>query len=164
MNVKSGNTSYINMFRGKAVEGKNWVYGDLIRGTHISNNRGAATVIPETIGMYADIIDMHGNRGFEHDILRYTALGTTVVGVICRERGCFWLAIDADRKEPLYKVATVGEIEIIGNVYDNTVGQCIREHCINCFKHKVDGAVCDQYADKSDAIRRIHEEAQNDSV
>ncbi len=112
-------TKYINIFRGKATYNKKWIHGDLIRGTHISHNMGATTVIPETVGMYAEAIDKHGTRVFEHDILKYTALRTVIIGMVCWKRGGFWLVADDGREEPLYKVLTIGEIEIIGNIHDN---------------------------------------------
>ncbi len=112
-------TRYINAFRAKSAADDRWMYGDLIRGTHISHPMGATTIKPETVGMYAGFIDKHGARVFEHDICRYTAIRTTVVGTVVWERGCFWLCADDERKEPFYKVATIGEFEVIGNIHDN---------------------------------------------
>lgn len=46
-----------------------------------------------------------------------------------------------------------------GQALDPDTAECIKTHCIECPLHSVDGEVCDQYADKVDEIRRIHEEA-----
>lgn len=109
---------YSNYFKAQTADQNKWIYGDLIRGTHISHSMGATPINPETVCMFADMIDTNGTRVFENDKCRYTACGQTMVGVVVRDRGCFWLRADAERIDPLYKVATIGKLEVIGNIYD----------------------------------------------
>lgn len=53
-----------------------------------------------------------------------------------------------------------------GNDYCSHCGQatskqlaiCVSSQCFECSKHAIGGKVCEQYADKVDEIRRIHEE------
>lgn len=64
-------TRYINAFRAKSATDDRWMYGDLIRGTHISHPMGATTIKPETVGMCANFIDKKGKSVFEGDIVEF---------------------------------------------------------------------------------------------
>ncbi len=112
-------TRYINMFRGKAAHSGRWMFGDILHGTHIKHPEGTTTIIPETVGMYAEMIDKHGTRVFEHDILRYTTMGMSIVGAVSWGRGSFWLYCDDGNKYLLFSLIGGGEVEIIGNIFDD---------------------------------------------
>ncbi|MBQ9947846.1 MAG: hypothetical protein IJO91_05605 [Oscillospiraceae bacterium] len=112
-------TRYINMFRAKAAYDGQWMFGDILHGTHIKHPRGTTTIIPDTVGMYAEMIDKHGTRVFEHDILRYTTMGTPIIGEVRRDRGSFWLYRDNGNKYLLFSLIGGGEVEVIGNIFDD---------------------------------------------
>ena len=119
-------TRYINAFRAKSVTDDRWMYGDLIRGTHISHPRGATTIKPETVGMYTGLIDKKGTRVFEGDILggylddEYPNSQTVVV-VIWKNFG--WHTQQYSNHgcilpDPL-DLSDGEQFEVIGNIHDN---------------------------------------------
>lgn len=72
-----------NLYRGKSVDGKRWLYGDLIQCLDVTPPRYAIIpqtkrmcvytqyeVIPETIGQFTGELDKNGTKIFEEDVCK----------------------------------------------------------------------------------------------
>ena len=118
------------LFRGKSVTDGRWVFGDLSNyGDYraITTTRGfsiidSCEVIPETVGQYTGLKDLHGTRIFESDVCKAyickaaDTVEKEVVGVICFEDGTFEFKCE---HENIYLYPLIDVLEVIGNVYDN---------------------------------------------
>ncbi len=119
-------TRYINAFRAKSATDDRWMYGDLIRGTHISHPMGATTIKSDTVGMYTGLIDKNGTRIFEGDILggylddEYPNNQTVVVVVW---DGFGWYTQQYPKhgrvSPDLLETSDGKQFEVVGNIHDN---------------------------------------------
>lgn len=125
------------LFRGKNVCDGEWIYGYYAGPAGGRNNFheirdnsdsvGAwIDVNPDTIGQYTGLKDKNGKRIFEGDIVRYSVIvrdcllyqGTLKVVF---ERGSFCIEeTDSGDTHTLYNNAAGVELEVIGNIHDNT--------------------------------------------
>ena len=114
------------LFRGKSVTDGRWVFGNLSNyGDYraITTTRGfsiidSCEVIPETVGQYTGLTDLHGTRIFEGDVVKSIAAWY----VVEFENGGYGLRLFGKGK--LIPIMGHGnfnenEVEVIGSVYDN---------------------------------------------
>lgn len=127
------------LFRGKRIDNKEWVYGSFVNHTssesmiidepyQTNSNELFAIVFwpvdPKTVGQYVDLVDEHGVKLFEGDIIK-TKDDMDPIYVIKWGGGWNYPAfdtspyIDCDCNGLSYLVNSGCDFEIIGNIYDN---------------------------------------------
>ena len=114
------------LFRGKSVTDGRWVFGDLsnygdcktITTVKDFSIIDSCEVIPETVGQYTGLKDVHNTRVFEGDIVKVYDVycNETVVGVVEFCDGSFRIY---DKDFTSYDRWMYGKVEVIGNVYDD---------------------------------------------
>ena len=122
------------LFRGKAVDSGEWVYGipasfrkidNVVRATMIPEIDGehcmseCVCVDPDTIGEYAGLTDENATRIFEGDIVSYNG---TVHKVVFENRGYsgyFGIVMGDKETWPFSMSVPPNMMEVIGNVHDN---------------------------------------------
>lgn len=109
---------------GKEIRGV-WYYGDLhTDGGYYINEH---SVLPETVGQYSEIPDIHGKEIFEGDILskfnNYS--GKKIIKPVVFELGIFFWKYSDSAAMPLYDIRD--RAEIIGNIFDNPELLGVRE-------------------------------------
>ncbi len=121
------------LFRGKNVDSGIWAEGDLRQEENfvaiLPNNQdvwdiahhgaGYFEVIPETVGQYTGLQDLHGEKIFVGDRIKCTTKVTFEVGHVYYSFGRFCFALNGrDTGQTLYDVKIFSEIEIIGNIHE----------------------------------------------
>ena len=116
------------LFRGKRVDSGEWETGSLVYARMGTSEEQASIadkmtayhtpVIPETVGQYTGLKDLHGTRIFEGDVVKSIAAWY----VVEFENGGYGLRPFGKGK--LIPIMGHGnfnenEVEVIGNVYDN---------------------------------------------
>lgn len=115
-------------FRGKSIDGKEWLYGDLVssadkkRFAILVNSKESydeCEVIPETIGQFTGLYDCNKKETYEGDILKWSNGRMYVVKFW---RGMFYASVEECNDGflggfPLHALAEYREI--IGNIFDN---------------------------------------------
>lgn len=123
------------LFRGKDVDTGEWVYGyysgpvgacECHEICNINDVLGSMVdVDPETVGQFTGLMDKHGKKIFEGDIVRAVLPKTNAISefvwpnmVVGFSEGAF-VAMRGRYCTPLYSFAPAVEFEVIGNVHDN---------------------------------------------
>ena len=120
-------------FRGKSIDGKEWLYGDLVssadkkRFAILVNNKESydeCEVAPETVGQFSGLYDCDGKEIFEGDILKWSNGRLYVVKFW---QGMFYASVEECNDGilggfPLHTFTEFeeGKCKIVGNIYDNT--------------------------------------------
>ena len=121
------------LFRGKRSDTGEWIYGDLLHNIDVVKIREqeqsiqriakSFVVIPETVGQYTGLTDIHGVKIFEGDIIEahldelFPDLATTLI-VVWSDYG--WFGRDMDGNVDSLERKWVSDFfEIIGNINDN---------------------------------------------
>ena len=119
-------------FRGKSIDGKEWLYGDLVssadkkRFAILVNNKESydeCEVAPETVGQFSGLYDCDGKEIFEGDILKWSNGRLYVVKFW---QGMFYASVEECNDGilggfPLHAFTEFEErkCKIVGNIYDN---------------------------------------------
>ena len=120
-------------FRGKSIDGKEWLYGDLVssadkkRFAILVNNKESydeCEVDPETIGQFTGLYDCNGNEIYEGDIVEWEKDG--LMYVVKFWAGMFYASVKECNDGifggfPLHALTKHDDrkCEIVGNIYDN---------------------------------------------
>lgn len=118
------------LFRGKAKESHNWLFGDFLRAVSDgvpwilpTNEAEEVKVFPETVGQYTGMTDKNGKKIFEGDILLFAYIGMNkgVSGkeAVVFEKGKFGVLWGWHRDFVCLDGFANTTQEIIGNIHDN---------------------------------------------
>ena len=119
-------------FRGKSIDGKEWLYGDLVssadkkRFAILVNNKESydeCEVAPETVGQFSGLYDCDGKKIFEGDILKWS---NGRMYVIKFWQGMFYASVEECNEGfrcgfPRHALTEHEDRKctIVGNIYDN---------------------------------------------
>ena len=121
-------------FRGKSIEGKEWLYGDLLSSADkkrfailVDNAESCdeCEVAPETIGQFSGLYDCNGKEIYEGDIVEWEKDG--LMYVVKFWDGMFYASVEECNDGifggfPLHALTEYEDrkCEIVGNIFDNT--------------------------------------------
>ena len=119
-------------FRGKSIDGKEWLYGDLVssadkkRFAILVNNKESydeCEVAPETVGQFSELYDYNKKEIYEGDILKWSNGRSYVVKFW---EGMFYASVEECNDGilggfPLHALTDYEDrkCEIVGNIFDN---------------------------------------------
>ena len=120
-------------FRGKSIDGKEWLYGDLVssadkkRFAILVNNKKSydeCEVAPETIGQFTGLCDCNDNKIYEGDIVEWEKDG--LMYVVKFWYGMFYASVEECNDGifggfPLHALTEHEDrkCKIAGNIFDN---------------------------------------------
>ena len=120
-------------FKGKSIDGKEWLYGDLVssadkkRFAILVNDKESydeCEVAPETVGQFSGLHDCNEKEIYESDILKWEKDG--LLYVVRFWEGMFYASVEECNEGilggfPLHAFTKYEdrECKIVGNIYDN---------------------------------------------
>lgn len=120
-------------FRGKSIDGKEWLYGDLVSSVdkkrfailvNDKENYDECEVAPKTIGQFTGLYDCDGNKIYEGDIVKWEKDG--LMYLVKFWDGMFYASVKECNDGifggfPLHTLTKHDDrkCEIVGNIYDN---------------------------------------------
>lgn len=120
-------------FRGKSIDGKEWLYGDLVssadekRFAILVNDKDSydeCEVEPETVGQFTGLMDKNGKAIYEGDIVKWSNGMLYAVKFL---DGMFYASVEECNEGifggfPMHRLTEYedGRCEIVGNIHDNT--------------------------------------------
>lgn len=121
-------------FRGKSIDGKEWLYGDLVssadekRFAILVNDKESydeCEVDPETVGQFTGLMDKNGAEIYEGDIIGCHNPRIKHLIFYNEKQGRYMAALNGDIENDFVGVCGLddsrwnGSKKVIGNIYDN---------------------------------------------
>ena len=117
------------LFRGKRADTKEWIYGDVQQNVdavkireqepNIQHVARSFVVIPETVGQYTGMKDIHGVKIFEGDIVNYNGSCHKVVFESRNGTGYFGIVVGENETWGFGNSTPAYMMAVVGNIYDN---------------------------------------------
>lgn len=117
-------------FRGKMTDNVGWAYGYYARVLAdeskeidiIITKVGGYEVLPESVGQWTGLVDLHGNEIYEGDVLRNITnplVDNEPFLIYYDTQEGMWLWFDKNEEGDSFNWAIAKHSEIIGNIHDN---------------------------------------------
>ena len=114
------------LFRGKDTIYRKWIYGDLLPYASCiqiwqdsDSGKFPASVIPETVGQFTGLTDIHGVKIFEGDIVNYNGSCHKVVFESRNGTGYFGIVVGENETWGFGHCTPAYMMAVVGNIYDN---------------------------------------------